>query len=158
MGASNPWKMWPTERWIEFLRPLVNDGWGVVINGYGPREEAMGRQMESSLASGNVLNLVGALDFRKMSGVVHHCTLAVGNDTGPMHLAALCGVPTMGLFNHAAPCAAINLPNIPWFRELRAEDYVREGKSDNPLKFLPAEAAAKEFDAFAYAYMSSWVK
>ena len=113
----------------------------------------MGRQIESALASENVLNLVGALDFRKMSGVVHHCALALGNDTGPLHLAALTGVPAMGLFNHSPPDAAMNLPNIPWFRELRAEDHEREKKSAQPLKNLPADAVTKAFDAFAAGFL-----
>ena len=153
IGASKVEKMWPAERWIEFLRPIVNDGWGVVLNGHGPIEEAIGQEIENALASENVLNLAGALDFRKMSGVVHHCTLALGNDTGPLHLAALSGVPTMGLFNHSPPDAAMNLPNIPWFRELRAEDREREKKNVQPLENLPADAVNKAFDSFAAEFL-----
>jgi len=153
IGAGSAWKMWPAEQWIEFLRPLVNDGWGVVLNGHGPTEEAMGLQIESALASGNVLNLIGALDFRKMSGVVHHCTMALGNDTGPLHLAALSGVPAMGLFNYPAIDSALDLLNVPWFRELRAEDYVARSIREFPLKNLPAEAVSKEFGAFATEFL-----
>ena len=154
IGASRVWKMWPAEQWIEFLRPLVNnDGWGVVLNGHGPAEEAMGRQIESALGSGNVLNLVGGLDFKKMSGVVHYCTMALGNDTGPIHLAALSGVPTMGLFNYPAEAAALDLLNVPWFRELCAGDYAAYVEGELPLKNLRAEIVTKTFDAFAAEFL-----
>ena len=153
IGAGSMWKMWPTEQWIEFLRPLASKGWGIVLNGHGPNEEEMGRKIESAVASGNVLNLVGALDFRKMAGLVHHCTLAVGHDTGPMHLAALSGVPTMGLFNHSPTYAAMNLPNIPWFRELCADDHITRAARELPLKNLPAEVVMKAFEGFAAEFL-----
>lgn len=151
IGAGNANKMWPAERWSEFLCLLVKKGWGIILNGHGLAEEAIGQQIESSLASENVLNLVGALSFTKMSGVVHHCTMALGNDTGPLHLAALSGIPTIGLFNYPAKISgsAKNLPYVPWFRELCAEDYVSKREGILPLKNLPVELVAKTFDAFA---------
>ena len=152
IGSSRVGKMWTEKGWIDFLRPLVNEGWGVVLNGHGPVEEALGRKIENSLASGNVLNLVGALNFKKMAGVALQCSLAIGNDTGPLHLAALGGIPTMGLFNYPAKGTALDLMNIPWFRELRAWDYVKN-KSAPPLKNLPAEPVAKAFDSFAAEFL-----
>jgi len=118
-----------------------------VLNGYGPVEEAFGRKIESSLASANVLNLVGELDFKKMSGVALQCTLAIGNDTGPLHLAALGGVPTIGLFNHPAKDSAQDLLSVPWFQELCAEGRVK-GKSALPLKNLPAAPVIEAFNSF----------
>ena len=153
IGAGSAWKMWPAEQWIEFLRPLVSKGWSVVLNGHGAEEEAMARQIESALDSGNVLNLAGALDFKKMPGVVCHCTLALGNDTGPTHLAALCGVPTMGLFNYPAKDAALELLNVPWFRYLRAKDHVARAARGFPLKRLPADTVIKAFDAFTAEFL-----
>jgi len=126
-----------------------------VLNGHGPAEEEFGGNIENSLASENVLNLVGALDFKKMSGVVSLCTMALGNDTGPLHLAALSGIPTIGLFNRPAKDSALDLINVPWFQELRAEDYVDENarKSALPLKSLPAEPVVKAFNAFAAEFL-----
>jgi ADP-heptose:LPS heptosyltransferase len=147
--------MWTAEGWIGLLRPLAEEGWGIVLNGHGPAEEALGREVESALASRreNVLNLVGALDFKKMSGVALSCTLALGNDTGPLHLAALGGVPSMGLFNYPATDSALRLLDVPWFREFRAEDYVAGRKSGFPLKKLPAEAVLRAFGALGKEFL-----
>ena len=157
LGASKVEKMWPEKGWIEFLRTLVNEGWGIVLNGHGPTEEAIGGRIESALASKNVLNLVGALGFRKMSGVISRCTLAIGNDTGPLHLAALSGVPTMGLFNYlkSLPQLApqLELLNNPWFRALCADDHVADAADGLPLKNLTAETVTKVFGAFAEEFL-----
>jgi len=155
IGAGKIRKMWATDRWVEFMRPLVNEGWGDVLNGHGPVEEAIGRTIENALASKNVLNLVGALNFRKMSGVALSCTLSIGNDTGPLHLAALGGVPTMGLFSNPkySKDSALELLNIPWFRVLRADDHVCKRKSNLPLENLPTEPVANAFDAFAAEFL-----
>ena len=156
IGSSKAEKMWPEKEWIEFLLPLVSEGWGVVLNGRGPTEEAMGRRIESALASKNVLNLVGALDLRKMMGVIRCCTFAIGNDTGPLHLAALSGVPTMGLFNHLKGPPRIpqlKLLNHPWFRELCADNHVADAADGLPLKSLPAEIVTKAFGAFAEEFL-----
>ena len=154
IGASKVEKRWPEKGWIEFLRPLVNEGWGVVLNGHGPREEKIGRHIESALASRNVLNLVGALDFAKMSGVISHCTLAIGNDTGPLHLAALGGVPTIGLFNHPAKAKAhLDLLNIPWFRALYADSHIPRAARGLPLGSLPSETVAHVFGAFEEEFL-----
>ena len=151
IGAGKVRKMWTTEGWIKFLRPLAETGWGIVLNGHGPMEETIGRQIEDALPPENVLNLVGNLDFKKMSGVVCRCTLAMGNDTGPLHLAALSGVPTLGIFNHPAGGGTEKyLLGIPWFRVLCAKDYV---KGDTPLKSLPAEPVMKAFNAFAEEFL-----
>jgi heptosyltransferase-1 len=150
IGAGKIEKLWKTEFWIEFLRPLLNQGWGIVLNGHGPIEEAIGKQIENALPSTNLLNLVGALDFRKMSGAAYACTLALGNDTGPLHLAALSGLPTMGLFTH--PTSRIVGLRMPWFRELCAEDWL-DGDKKGAVSALPAEAVISAFDAFAEEFL-----
>jgi ADP-heptose:LPS heptosyltransferase len=147
IGAGNVGKMWKAQRWIELLRPLAEQGWGIVLNGHGPIEEAAGREIEDGLASPNVLNLVGMLNFKQMSGVAHACTLALGNDTGPLHLAALSGVPAMGLFSH--PTSRSMGLRMPWFREFCAENHLAAGGKANPLEALPAEPLARAFETFA---------
>jgi ADP-heptose:LPS heptosyltransferase len=145
IGAGNVKKMWPAERWIELLSSLLDRGWGVVLNGHGPFEETIGKQIEQALQSSALLNLVGALDFRKMLGAARSCTLALGNDTGPTHLAALSGVPTIGLFSHSTS-RRMGL-RMPWFQELCAEEYVTKGQKI-PLKALPSEPVAAALDSF----------
>ncbi|MDR1740382.1 MAG: glycosyltransferase family 9 protein [Synergistaceae bacterium] len=147
IGAGNADKMWPAERWIELCGALADRGWSIVLNGHGGLEEAMGRRIESAVDRGGcLLNLVGRLDFAAMSGVARACDMALGNDTGPLHLAALSGVPTMGLFSRSTSLS-MGLA-MPWFRELCAEDICGSG-CRLPIKELPSGAVLQAFESFA---------
>ena len=117
IGASKPQKFWPIPHWIDFLRPLVGEGWGVVLNGHGTREMQTAQEIVGALASPLVLNLVGRADFPLMAALAQSCAAAVGNDTGPLHLAALVGTPTLGFFG-VTDAWEMGF-RMPWFREVR---------------------------------------
>jgi ADP-heptose:LPS heptosyltransferase len=148
IGSTEERKMWPADGWIEFLRPLAKQGWGIVLNGYGPIEKNMGDAIERAVDSPNVLNLVGALKYNKMAWVATQCSMAIGNDTGPLHLAALAGVPALGLFNFPPADSAVEMMRAPWTRKLCASDHVAAGKNEYPLKKLPACHVERAFGEF----------
>jgi ADP-heptose:LPS heptosyltransferase len=117
IGASKPQKFWPIRHWVEFLSPLAAEGWGSVLNGHGEAEARMAREIEEGLRSRMVLNLVGRTPFPLMAAVAEASAAAVGNDTGPLHLAALTGTPTLGFFG-VTDAWKMNF-RMPWFREAR---------------------------------------
>jgi ADP-heptose:LPS heptosyltransferase len=121
IGASKPQKFWPVRHWIEFLSPLANEGWGIVLNGHGEKEARTAREIEDALKARvpdqAVLNLVGQTPFPLMAATAQACTAAAGNDTGPLHLAALGGTPTLGFFGVTDACGMGF--RMPWFREAR---------------------------------------
>jgi ADP-heptose:LPS heptosyltransferase len=117
IGASKPQKFWPVRNWIEFLPPLLAEGWGIVLNGHGEAEARTAREIEEALKSPAVRNLVGHTPFPLMAAVAGACAAAVGNDTGPLHLAALVGTPTLGFFG-VTDAYGMNF-RMPWFREAR---------------------------------------
>ena len=75
------------------------------------------QEIAGALASPLVLNLVGRADFSLMAALAQSCTAAVGNDTGPLHLAALVGTPTLGFFG-VTDAWEMGF-RMPWFREVR---------------------------------------
>ncbi|MDR1621367.1 MAG: glycosyltransferase family 9 protein [Synergistaceae bacterium] len=117
IGASKPQKFWPVRHWIEFLSPLAAEGWGIVLNGHGETEARTARAIEEALGSPGVLNLVGQTSFPLMAAVAEACSVAAGNDTGPLHLAALIGIPTLGFFG-VTDSYGMHF-RMPWFREVR---------------------------------------
>jgi ADP-heptose:LPS heptosyltransferase len=68
-----------------------------------PAAEDVGRAW-----TGPVLNLCGRLTPRETAAVLQHAELFLGPDSGPMHLAAACGIPC------AIPFSARQNPGI-WF-------------------------------------------
>ncbi|MDR3255757.1 MAG: glycosyltransferase family 9 protein [Synergistaceae bacterium] len=117
IGASKEKKLWPTEHWITFLSRLAEQGWGIILNGNGASEEGMALEIENAISKPCVLNLVGHTTFPLLAAVARASTVAIGNDTGPLHLAALVGTPTMGFFG-VTDAYVMDL-RMPWFRDIR---------------------------------------
>ena len=121
IGAAWEEKRWPTDYWCAFLKELVREGWGVVLNGHGKEEKRIGAEIENNVKSGNILNLVDKLSFYDMAGVASQCSFALGNDTGPLHLAALEGITTIGIFGGTRPEPVGLL--MPWFKSITTTCY-----------------------------------
>jgi ADP-heptose:LPS heptosyltransferase len=68
------------------------------------------------------LDLTGRTDFLQLASVFRGASLVIGNDTGPMHLAACLGVPCISLFSAASEPArtAPRYPDGGWPVILRA--------------------------------------
>jgi ADP-heptose:LPS heptosyltransferase len=110
-GAGSAKRMWPVGRFAELTAWLrVNCGSRVVVVG-APGEEPLGEHLRDSLGSG-VINAAGRTTLRQAAALVKRSVLFVGNDTGPMHLAAAVGVPVVEISCHPANGSPAH-PNSP---------------------------------------------
>lgn len=93
-GASptRPGKRWPAAHFAELAGRLRQP---VVLCG-GPAEAALAREIMAPTPG--LLNLTGRTDLRQLAAVARRACLAIGNDSGPTHLAAAAGCPTVALF------------------------------------------------------------
>lgn len=97
-GASpgRPAKRWPAERFGELAARLEARGLGSAIAGTaGEGDLAHAIQAEAPEA----LDLTGATSLPELAHFARAARLVIGNDTGPTHLAALAGAPTLALFS-----------------------------------------------------------
>ena len=92
-------KRWPPERFGELGKLLYDRGFDIVILG-GPQESAIARQIQRYV--GKARDLTGRTDFARVAILGAKAALVVGNDTGPLHLAAATGAPTIVLFSGAS--------------------------------------------------------
>lgn len=96
-GASPAffWKCWPVERFGELADYLIGRGLKVVVLAGSPElpmiKPLLDRKSEA---------LIPAVDTTgtQLLGLLAGALLLVGNDSGPAHLAAFLGVPTVTLF------------------------------------------------------------
>jgi ADP-heptose:LPS heptosyltransferase len=99
-GSSHrPEKRWPVEKYGELARILYARGFDVVIIG-GPQEAALAHAIQRDVPRAR--DLTGRTDFDRIAILGAKAALAVGNDTGPLHLAAAAGAPTVVLFSSAS--------------------------------------------------------
>lgn len=112
-GAAphRPEKRFPAEKFREVAAGL---GMAVVVAG------TAGERPLAQIIGGT--NLTGHTDFLQLASVLRGASLAIGNDTGPMHLAAALGVPCISLFSAASDPAktAPRYPDGGWPCILRA--------------------------------------
>ena len=98
-SAHRPGKRWPAERYGAVAAALLAQGLGVGLIG-GPAETSLGREI--AMLSPEAVDLTGATDYAQIAGLAARAALVVGNDTGPTHLAASAGAPTLVLFSAAS--------------------------------------------------------
>lgn len=96
-------KRWLPERFAEVAQRLAerigqDEVTRVAVVILGARgEESLGRDIASRL-NGRSVVLSGATTIRELMAVVKRCRVLITNDTGPMHIAAACGVPVVAVF------------------------------------------------------------
>lgn len=94
-GVGQPHKSLSPDTLGEVARALSADGLDVVV-AFGPGEEARARQVVDT-AHGSA-RLAPPTDLLELVRLMDASRVVVGGDTGPMHLAASLGVPTVGVF------------------------------------------------------------
>lgn len=94
-------KRWPACRFGQLGAALHRCGLRAVVV-VGPGEEQLAREVVASSAL--PLPVVGTgVDVAGLAGVLSHLAVLVGNDSGPMQLALLVGVPVVALFGSTNP-------------------------------------------------------
>ncbi|MBS1813803.1 MAG: glycosyltransferase family 9 protein [Acidobacteria bacterium] len=98
-GSSVPGRRWPAERFARVAAWMTGEyGWQVVLIG-SSADAGAAKRVEEACPNG-VVNLTGRTSLRQTMAVLAECRLYVGNDTGPMHMAAALGVPVVEISCH----------------------------------------------------------
>ncbi len=105
-GGNNPAKRWPPDRFAAAARHLIErHNLAIVING-SPGEADLAKDIVSRIGAAPVpvasLAELG-ITIGSLKGVVKRAKLMLTNDTGPRHIAAAFGVPTVALFGPTDP-------------------------------------------------------
>ncbi len=97
-GAGNELKQWPVDNFAQLLRLLIDrDDVGVVLIG-GPDEAAMADDLQAAVdRPDRIASVAGRVGLGKLPAVMARCALYIGNDSGPKHIAAAVGLPTVGI-------------------------------------------------------------
>ncbi len=97
-GAGSENKQWPLASFAGLIDLLVaRHGVNVAIIG-GPDEgPAVDQVIGETREPERVFRLVGTLGLKQLPLLLLACDLYVGNDSGPKHMAASLGVPTIGV-------------------------------------------------------------
>jgi len=98
-GAAHPKRMWPLERFVALGNWLHNKYNAAIVLVGGPGEELLGQQIAQNINE-RIVNIIGKATLRQTAAVLKSCNIFIGNDSGPMHLAAAAGGPVVEISAH----------------------------------------------------------
>jgi lipopolysaccharide heptosyltransferase I len=104
-GYARPWLVlgvgsrWVTKRWLPdhfaVLARMAQDRFGATIMFVGGLDERALSQRVVAQLKGAVCDLSGQTTLPRLAAVLEQADLMLGNDTGPLHLAAALGLPVL---------------------------------------------------------------
>lgn len=101
-GANWEFRRWPSERYAALAREM-RDRRGLVSVVTGSAGDAPLTSAIAGSSDGAAVSLAGAIDLREFAAVASLARIFVGNDSGPMHIAAAVGTPVVAIFGPNTP-------------------------------------------------------
>ncbi len=95
-AAHRPEKRWPTEHFIALAHILSERGITPVLLGTESERRVL-RDIANAVPT--AINLCGKTSIPQIASLARQAIVAVGNDTGPMHVIAATGCPSLVLFS-----------------------------------------------------------
>jgi len=90
-------------KWVEICNAIKQKYDVVFLILWGPGDESDSNYIKSNLKDDAVL--IPEVKIGKLSALIKNCDIVIANDSGPMHIAAALGVPTLGIFGPTNPKA-----------------------------------------------------
>ncbi len=88
-------------KWVEICKAISDKYRAKFLILWGPGDEKDADFIRNSIPDLTVHAPETTLS--QMSGLIKHCSLVLANDSGPMHISAALGVPTLGIFGPTSP-------------------------------------------------------
>lgn len=100
-GAGWVTKRWPVERYARLADRIRRELGGRILILWGPGEESLAREMREKMREEG--GIACSTSVPELISLFRRCSLLVAGDTGPLHLAAACGLPCVGIFGPTSP-------------------------------------------------------
>lgn len=96
-------KMWPLEKYSTLIKEILSLYKATIILIGNETERIFATEISSKVQSPDLINTMGKTTITQMAALIANSDLFIGNDSGPLHLAAALRVPSIGIFGFTAP-------------------------------------------------------
>jgi ADP-heptose:LPS heptosyltransferase/GT2 family glycosyltransferase len=97
-GVGSIMRQWPAEHFAALIDLMMEkNGVNIVLIGGNEEAELADEVLAQVLRRDGVVSLVGKTSLRQLPELLRACAIYIGNNSGPKHIAAAIGVPTIGL-------------------------------------------------------------
>ena len=122
-GASyGPAKMWPAEKFAAVLTGYSMETGAVPLLFGGPDDAEASAKVSTELSVKH-FDLTGKIGLREFMAIAAGLNVFITNDSGPMHIGAALGVPTIAIFGSTSP--ELNRPYWTFSQRYTEKDRVR---------------------------------
>jgi lipopolysaccharide heptosyltransferase II len=101
-GSPIPLKQWLPERYAELADWLIAQKRAQVLF-VGVKDEIPIVTEIQGFMQAKSMSITGKTTLTQLASILHTCNVFIGNDSGPMHLAAAVGTQTIGLYGPGDP-------------------------------------------------------
>ncbi|MRR34851.1 lipopolysaccharide heptosyltransferase family protein [bacterium] len=97
--SREPKRAWPAERYLDLAEWMVRE-YRISVLVVGGREDGRHEDAFRQRLGSSLIFSAGPATLRQTVSLLRHCCLYIGNDSGPMHLAASAGLPVIEISAH----------------------------------------------------------
>jgi len=103
INPSGGWytKKWHLESYAQLADRIAATKEHTILLFWGPGEKEEVKKVQSMMQSESVV--LPKTSLKEMGAFLERCLCVISNDSGPMHIAASLGVPTLGIFGPTNP-------------------------------------------------------
>jgi len=103
INAGGGWeaKLWGLQKFAELADRLIEECNKKIIIFWGPGQEEIYANIQKMMRYKPVI--APQTSLREMAALQKRCEFIISNDSGPMHISASVGVPTLGIFGPTNP-------------------------------------------------------
>ncbi len=101
-GSPVALKRWNPERYAELADCLIAQKRAKILF-VGVKDEIPIINQIQNMMQGKAINIAGKTNITQLASILYVCNVFIGNDSGPMHLAAAVGTQTIGLYGPSDP-------------------------------------------------------
>ena len=95
-------KRWATHRFAELIDWLASNHQTQIFLVGVKSELSINSEIENRINK-KVFNIVGETNLQQLAELLRRCNLFIGNDSAPMHISAVVGTQTIGLYGASSP-------------------------------------------------------
>lgn len=131
IGANAPFRIYPPEKMAIALNKIKDENNCFAIFG-GQSDKERGELIRQKLADNALINLAGCMSIRETAAAFSLCSMYIGMDTGPMHIAVAANLPVIEI-----SCCPSNLGANPLLHVNRFTPLTTPTILLQPKKALP---------------------
>ena len=102
LGTTWGTKSWALDRFADVIAEIQLRFEGAIVLTGSSSEVGLGKALQELIKT-EVINLIGKTTILQLGALIERCNLYLTCDSGPMHIAAAVGTPTIALFGPTNP-------------------------------------------------------